>query len=55
MEDMESEGEQRFASIGRDAVGKVLVVVYTHRDEEIRLISARHATPTETRMYEEGV
>jgi uncharacterized DUF497 family protein len=30
MEDAEAEGEQRFISIGRDSVGRVLVVVYTH-------------------------
>lgn len=55
MEDVESEGERRFITIGRDAVGRVLVVVYTHRDDDIRLISARRATATEIRTYEEGV
>jgi uncharacterized DUF497 family protein len=48
-------GEQRFVTIGRDALDRVTVVVYTHRDEDIRLISARLATPHERRAYEEGV
>jgi hypothetical protein len=47
-------GEERFVTIGVDALGRVLVVVYTMRDEEIRLISARRATRQERRQYEEG-
>jgi uncharacterized DUF497 family protein len=35
--------EERFVTIDVDAFGRVLVVVYTLRDEEIRLISARKA------------
>ncbi|PSB24513.1 BrnT family toxin [Stenomitos frigidus] len=30
--------EERFVTIGIDALGRVLVVVYTWRDNEIRLI-----------------
>ena len=55
MEDSSSEGEQRFVSIGVDSGGRVVVVVYTHRDEEIRLISARLANRHEIRTYEEGL
>ena len=33
--------EERFISIGLDALNRLLVVVYTWRGEEIRLISAR--------------
>ena len=44
--------EDRFVTIGRDAIGRVLLVVYTWRDEEIRLISARKAGPRERRQYE---
>jgi uncharacterized DUF497 family protein len=33
--------EERFITIGIDALGRVLVVVYTWRDNEIRLISAK--------------
>jgi uncharacterized protein len=44
--------EERFAIIGRDAYGRVLVVVFTHRGDEIRIISARKATGAERREYE---
>ncbi|HSJ54678.1 MAG TPA: BrnT family toxin, partial [Anaerolineae bacterium] len=46
------EGEQRFATIGTDFLERVLVVVYTYRGAEIRLISARVATRKERRVYE---
>ena len=44
--------EQRFVTLGMDILGRVLVVVYTHRHEDIRLISARRATRLERRTYE---
>jgi len=47
------EGEQRFATLGTDFLERVLVVVYTHRGGEIRLISARRATRKERRTYEQ--
>ena len=46
--------EQRFVTVGADLLGRVLVVVYAYtREEEIRLISARKASPNERRIYEE--
>jgi len=45
--------EERFITVGMDAFGRVLVVVYTWRGEEIRLISARKATRQERQQYEE--
>jgi uncharacterized DUF497 family protein len=48
----EGEGEERFISIGADSTGRVLVVVYTYRGEEIRIISARLATAKERGFYE---
>ena len=33
-EDMKSEGEQRFVTVGMDALGRILIVVYTYRDQE---------------------
>ncbi|HLC21670.1 MAG TPA: BrnT family toxin [Candidatus Methylomirabilis sp.] len=54
-EDENVEGEQRFVSIGLDPLGRVLVVVYTFRGEDIRLISARRATRRERRAYEAGI
>lgn len=44
--------EERFVTVGMDALGRVLVVVYTWRGERPRLISARKATPRERRQYE---
>ena len=46
--------EDRFITIGMDALGRVLVVVFTWRGEDIRLISARKATRQEQKQYEEG-
>ena len=46
--------EERFVTMGRDALGRVLVVVYTWRSNEIRLISARKAMRHERTQYEEG-
>jgi hypothetical protein len=46
--------EERFVTIGVDALGRILVVVYTWRRESIRLISARKATKGERKEYEEG-
>ena len=47
-----SENEDRFVTLGMDALGRVLVVVYTGRDDLPRLISARKATARERRQYE---
>jgi uncharacterized DUF497 family protein len=47
--------EQRFITIGTDALGRVLVVIYTFQGENIRIISAREATPRECRQYTEGL
>ncbi len=44
--------EDRFVTLGMDALGRVLVVVYTWRKDRARLISARKATPRERRQYE---
>ena len=46
--------EERFITSGLDALGRVLVVVYTWCGQKIRLISARPATCQERRQYEEG-
>jgi uncharacterized protein len=45
-------GEQRYITIGMDAFGRILVVVYTWRGENIRIISARKAVRYEVRQYE---
>jgi hypothetical protein len=51
-EDADVEGERRFVTVGMDALGRVLVLVYTWRGKAIRLISARQATPGERKQYE---
>ena len=43
--------EERFVTIGRDAFARLLIVVYTWRETNIRLISARKATRRETKDY----
>lgn len=44
-----SNHEDRFIVIG--IVNEVLFVVYTEREESIRIISARKATPLERELY----
>jgi len=44
--------EERFASVGADFLGRVVVVIYTYRRDDIRLISAGPATITERNAYE---
>ena len=46
--------EFRFATLGMDFLGRIVVVVSTYRDDDIRLISARPATPRERKQYEQG-
>ena len=55
VEDPDSEGEQRFLSIGLDVLGRIIVVAYTYRDDDVRLISARKATKKEVKIYEERI
>lgn len=49
-----SEEEERWVTLGSDFLGRVLVVVYTWRAEKVRLISARRATRSERKQYEEA-
>jgi uncharacterized protein len=46
--------EDHFITIGLSDRGRILVVVYTERGDNIRIISARQATPREARAYGEG-
>lgn len=39
-------------AVGMGSASEILVVVYTLRDDEIRLISARRATRREVKDYE---
>lgn len=53
LEDRDAEGEQRFITIGVDATGRILVVIFSYRGEDVRLISARPATAKEREYYED--
>jgi uncharacterized protein len=51
--DRESDpSELRFVSIGMGVKGRVLVVAFTYRGANIRIISARLAEPHERTQYE---
>jgi uncharacterized protein len=48
-------GEERFITLGMDALARVLVVTYAWRGDRIRIISARKATPRERHEYENSL
>ena len=52
-EDEDSQNEQRFVTLGIGGKGRILVVVYSYREETIRLIAAWKATEAQRRQYEE--
>jgi uncharacterized DUF497 family protein len=49
-----STGESRFLTFGISGAGLLLVVAHTQRRRRTRLISARRATRTERKIYEEA-
>ena len=51
IEDPDALGEQRFLTLGMDALGRALVVCHTQREERTRLISARKASKQEVKNY----
>ena len=58
VDEIHSEKEERFISIGLSENNRVLLAVHTEREEKaeevvIRIISCRKATPPERRKYEE--
>ena len=52
VEDPDAEGERRYVTVGLGSAGELLVVVWTERDDDCRLISARRATRKERKQYE---
>lgn len=48
-----SDEEERYLDIGLSVKERVLVVWYTEREENIRIIGCRRATPSERKTYEE--
>ena len=51
-DDESAPGEQRFITLGMGATGRPLVVVYTWRGENIRIVSARPVEAHERAEYE---
>ncbi len=49
------DGERRFVSVGSDSIGRILIIVYVYKEDSIRMISARKATPRERKAYEKGI
>jgi len=47
-----SASEARFLALGMSIMGRLLVVIFTERNERIRLISCRKATKAEIKNYE---
>jgi uncharacterized DUF497 family protein len=45
--------EERFLTLGLDLLGRIVLVNWTWREDDIRLISARKASPGERRQYTE--
>ena len=46
-------GEDRRLMFGMSQIGRLLVVIYTHRGQRYRIVSARLATKHERKIYEE--
>ena len=49
-----SRDEERFVTIGSSYRGKIFVVAHSDRGDNLRIISARPASPKERNAYEEG-
>ena len=52
IEDSTSRGEQRWQTIGVNSFGELMIVVWTNRGSDVRLISVRKPEPKERRDYE---
>jgi len=50
-----SQGEAREWAIGEAENGTIVVVVFTMRGQQMRIISARRATKRECQRYESGI
>ena len=53
MRDDPHAGEERYVALGMDVLGRILVVVYCWRTDDVRIISARKANRTERTYYEQ--
>jgi hypothetical protein len=55
VEDPGSHGEQRFITLGMDALGRILVIIHTPRGDRTRILSARKASKSEAAEYAKGL
>jgi uncharacterized protein len=46
------DGEERFITVGQSSLQRLVVVVFTQREERVRIISARRPTRREAKAYE---
>lgn len=51
IEDPDAVNEQRWITMGMDLTGRILLVVYTYRSDQIRIISIRKASRQEREKY----
>ena len=51
IEDPDAVNEQRWITMGIDLTGRILLVVYTYRSDQIRIISIRKASRQEREKY----
>ncbi len=49
-----AENEERFRIIGKTKKGRLLLIVFTKRDNKIRIISARDVNRKEVPLYEKA-
>jgi uncharacterized DUF497 family protein len=52
-DEVHSEEEERYIDIGISSRGRLIVVCYTEREPNIRIISSREATKSERKDYEQ--
>lgn len=55
LDEKHSIDENRYITIGLSRQSRLLMVAHTERQEKIRIISARKATPNEQKFYEDGL
>ena len=51
IEDPDAVNEQRWITMGMDLTGRILLVVYTYRSDQIRIISIRKPSRQEREKY----
>lgn len=51
MSDPDAVGEERFVALAADPTGRILVTVFAYAGADVRIISARRASPGERKRY----